>query len=75
MAFPYKTVLMVGASSGIGRAKASRILEQNPSSHIIAVGRRKEMLQELQQEHGAERVSIETCDIGDIEGLEAFVNR
>ena len=73
MAFPYKKVLMVGATSGIGRAMASRILDSTPGAHVVAVGRRATNLEELQQQHGADRVSTVVCDIGELGALTGFV--
>ena len=75
MEFPYKTVLMVGATSGIGLALARRILDETPDAHVVAVGRRAENLAALQAEYGAARVSTAACDVSDTAGLPAFAQR
>jgi short-subunit dehydrogenase involved in D-alanine esterification of teichoic acids len=71
MAFPYKKVLVIGATSGIGLALAEKILING--SHVIAVGRRKDCLDTLLQKNGAKRVSILQFDITDLEGIPTFI--
>ncbi|KFY25418.1 hypothetical protein V493_04671 [Pseudogymnoascus sp. VKM F-4281 (FW-2241)] len=46
MAFPYKHVLFIGATSGIGKAMAERIVADGVK--VTAVGRRKDALEELE---------------------------
>jgi NADP-dependent 3-hydroxy acid dehydrogenase YdfG len=72
MTFPYKKVLVIGATSGIGLALAEKILING--SHVIAVGRRKDHLETLLQKHGAERVSILQFDITDLEDIPSFIH-
>jgi len=71
MSFLYKNVLVLGATSGIGLALAERMIENGV--HIIAVGRRKENLDALQQKHGKEKVSILQFDITDLKNIPTFV--
>lgn len=64
MNLKHKTVLVTGASAGIGRACA--ILFADAGARVIILARREEKLKELANEllnvHGAEVLSIE-CDI------------
>ncbi|KAJ3482514.1 hypothetical protein NLG97_g7547 [Lecanicillium saksenae] len=73
MPFPYKAVLLVGATSGIGAGLADRLVQEG--SKVIAVGRRQERLDDFVQKHGAEKVSAIKYDITDRSGLDAFVQR
>jgi short-subunit dehydrogenase involved in D-alanine esterification of teichoic acids len=50
MPFNYNKVLVLGATSGIGRALASKLVEHGTS--VIVTGRRKEKLDEFVSEHG-----------------------
>jgi short-subunit dehydrogenase involved in D-alanine esterification of teichoic acids len=71
MPFPYKTVLIVGATSGIGLAFAERLIAEG--SKVIVVGRRKERLDAFVQKHGSEKSTAVPYDINDIDGLPKFV--
>ncbi|KAI3572366.1 short chain dehydrogenase [Fusarium oxysporum f. sp. albedinis] len=71
MAFPYKCVLVTGATSGIGLALTERIISQ--SSFVIATGRRKERLDELFERFGADKIAVEEFDVSAIDKLEAWV--
>ena len=42
---------------------------------IIAVGRRQEKLNELQQKHGKDKVSTFAFDITNLEGIEEFASK
>ena len=55
MPFQYKKVLVIGATSGIGKALASRLVQEG--SYVIVVGRRKENLEAFVHEHGSEKAS------------------
>ncbi len=73
MPFPYKTVLVTGATSGIGLALAERMIKDG--IFVIAVGRRKERLDGLVAAYGAHKVAAEQHDVSDLDGMEAWVNR
>jgi len=73
MPFPYKTVLVIGATSGIGLALAEKIIQNG--SKVIAVGRRQENLDEFVQTHGEDKCSGIKFDITDLKGIPAFVER
>jgi NADPH:quinone reductase-like Zn-dependent oxidoreductase len=75
MPFPYKKVLVIGATSGIGEDLATRILKEAPESKIIAVGRRQEKLDEFVKNHGEDRSVGVSFDITDLEGIPAFAER
>jgi NADP-dependent 3-hydroxy acid dehydrogenase YdfG len=70
MSFPYKTVLVLGATSGIGLALAEKLIENG--SYVIAVGRRKENLDSFVSEHGKEKASSIQFDITDLSSIPSF---
>lgn len=59
--FPYKKVLVLGATSGIGKALASRFVANGIA--VVVVGRRQEHLDEFVQQHGADRAFAKVFDI------------
>jgi hypothetical protein len=73
MSFPYKNVLVLGATSGIGLGFAERMIENG--IHVIAVGRRKENLESLQQRYGKDKVSIYQFDITDLKSIPSFATK
>lgn len=73
MSFPYKHILLVGATSGIGAALADRFIQEDIK--VIAVGRRQEKLDAFVQKHGPKKASGIQYDVNHSEGLEAFVDR
>ncbi|KAN0113069.1 NAD(P)-binding protein [Hyaloscypha variabilis] len=70
MSFPYKTVLVLGATSGIGLAIAETLVENG--SHVIAVGRRKENLESFVSKHGKDKASSIKFDITDLSSIPSF---
>ncbi|KAJ9104209.1 hypothetical protein QFC19_004026 [Naganishia cerealis] len=75
MPFPYKKILVVGATSGIGEDLASRILQESPATSIIAIGRRQDKLHQFVEKHGKDRATAVSFDITDLEGIPAFAER
>ncbi|KAJ4396107.1 hypothetical protein N0V93_000324 [Gnomoniopsis smithogilvyi] len=73
MPFPHKTVLLTGATAGIGRALAERMIENGV--FVIAVGRRKERLLELEQKYGPDKCVAEDFDVTDLEALPAWAEK
>ncbi|KAK4041539.1 hypothetical protein C8A01DRAFT_14718 [Parachaetomium inaequale] len=73
MAFNYKRVLLVGATSGIGAAMADKLVLEG--AKVIAVGRRQERLDAFVQKHGPEKASGVRYDITDTAGMDAFIER
>ena len=71
MPFPYKNVLVVGATSGIGLALSKKFLENG--CHVIAVGRRQENLDSLVKEYGKDKASSFKFDITDLAEIPDFV--
>ncbi|ESZ91889.1 hypothetical protein SBOR_7719 [Sclerotinia borealis F-4128] len=72
MPFPYKTVLVIGATSGIGLALTEKMLSQGVTK-IIALGRRQEQLDDLQKKHGDTKVSTVQFDITDLGGIPEMI--
>ncbi|KAK0652482.1 hypothetical protein B0T16DRAFT_426961 [Cercophora newfieldiana] len=70
MPFPYKTVLVTGATAGIGEALAERMIASG--IFVIAVGRRKDRLDALVAKHGADKVAGEAYDVSDLENMAAW---
>ncbi|KAJ8119541.1 hypothetical protein ONZ43_g3528 [Nemania bipapillata] len=70
MVWPYKTVLMVGCTAGLGVAMAERMIEHG--SFVIAVGRRKDRLDAFASKHGADKVATSQFDITDLDGIKPW---
>ena len=73
MPFPYKRVLVVGATSGIGEAIADRMVQEGVN--IIVVGRRKEALEEFVHKHGKDKSTAVPFDITELEKIPNFVTK
>ncbi|HYO40261.1 MAG TPA: SDR family NAD(P)-dependent oxidoreductase [Nocardioidaceae bacterium] len=68
-----RTVLVVGASSGIGRAAAHQLAEQG--ARLVLAARAPESLEQARQEcvgRGAEDVLVVPTDIGDRDAVDAL---
>ncbi|KAI0813203.1 short chain dehydrogenase [Xylaria sp. FL0064] len=70
MGWQYKTVLMVGCTAGLGVAMAERMIEHG--SFVIAVGRRKERLDDFAAKHGPDKVATSQFDITDLDGIRSW---
>ncbi|KAE9375351.1 short-chain dehydrogenase/oxidoreductase [Stipitochalara longipes BDJ] len=70
MSFPYKTVLVLGATSGIGLALAEKLVENG--SHVIVVGRRKQKLESFVSKYGKDKASCIQFDITDLPSIPSF---
>lgn len=73
MAFPYKTVVMVGCTAGIGLALAERMIENGV--FVIGVGRRKERLDAFVAKHGTDKVAASQFDITNLAGIKEWAAR
>lgn len=73
MPFPYKTVLVTGATAGIGEALAERMIANG--IFVIAVGRRKDRLDALVAKHGADKIAGEAFDVSNIDALGDWAKR
>ncbi|GCB24978.1 uncharacterized oxidoreductase YkvO [Aspergillus awamori] len=71
MAFPYKKILLIGATSGIGRALGASLIQHG--RFVIAVGRRQENLDRFVQEHGTENAAGIQFDINKLNEIPQFV--
>ena len=73
MQLPYKKVLVVGATSGIGWALAAKFVETGTS--VIVTGRRKEKLEEFVEKyggHGSTTVDSAVFDVTDLKAMPQF---
>ena len=73
MPFQYKRVLVIGATSGIGEALATRFVEEG--SNVIAVGRRKDRLEEFVHKHGNGKATAVPFDITEMDKIPNFVTK
>ncbi|KAL4810971.1 hypothetical protein BDV18DRAFT_155585 [Aspergillus unguis] len=71
MSFPYKHILVIGATAGIGRAMAERLVENGIK--VTAVGRRKERLDEFVSKYGEDKAQAAVLDIAQTEKIPQFV--
>ncbi|KAL1976827.1 hypothetical protein VTN31DRAFT_3109 [Thermomyces dupontii] len=70
MAFPYKKVLILGATSGIGLAFAERLVQRG--IFVIVTGRRKENLNNFVQKHGSDKAAAVPVDLTKLDALPGF---
>ena len=71
MPFKYKKVLILGATSGIGWALAAKIVQEGAG--VIAVGRRKENLEDFQKQHGKDgKVDTAVFDVTQLDKIPQF---
>lgn len=70
MSFPYKHILVIGATSGIGKAMADKFIEQG--IYVTAVGRREDRLTDFVTTHGSQNASSLVFDVSEIDKIPAF---
>ncbi|KAF2112879.1 oxidoreductase [Lophiotrema nucula] len=70
MSFPYKHVLLIGATSGIGAALANTFIAHNIK--VTAVGRRADRLEAFVSQHGPELASSMVFDISNVSKASSF---
>jgi len=68
--FIYKKVLVLGATSGIGKALASKFV--NNDIKVVVTGRRKENLDEFVQEHGKDKAEAIQFDNTQLDKIPSF---
>ena len=70
MAFPYTHVLLIGATSGIGKAMADRLVLGG--CKVTAVGRRKSRLDDFIKTHGDSKADGLPFDIAQTDKIPHF---
>ena len=73
MSFPYRKVLVIGATSGIGEALAARLVQEK--SRVIVVGRRKERLDAFVDKYGKDNASAMPFDVLELDKIPSFAAR
>ena len=71
MAFPYKHVLMVGATSGIGKGLSERFVKAGVK--VTAVGRRQDRLDDFVSKHGEAKAGGVAFDLANTAKIPQFV--
>ncbi|CEJ57323.1 Putative D-alanine transfer protein [Penicillium brasilianum] len=72
MPFAYKNVLIIGATSGIGEALATKLVENG--TRAIVSGRRRDNLNVFAQRHGADKVKTKVFDIMQLDQIPQFAS-
>ncbi len=70
MAFSYKHVVIIGATSGIGKGMADRLVESEMK--VTAVGRRLDRLNDFVKQHGDSKASRVSFDISEYQKAPQF---
>ncbi|KAJ9641032.1 hypothetical protein H2201_002267 [Coniosporium apollinis] len=70
MPFPYKKVLVIGATSGIGEALAAKLVDNGHK--VVVVGRRKEKLDAFVSKHGSDKAEAAVFDITKLDQIPQF---
>ncbi|MCJ1308573.1 hypothetical protein MMC25_002226 [Agyrium rufum] len=70
MSFIYKHVLLIGATSGIGRGMADRFIKEGIK--VTAVSRRKDKLDQFVNQHGEEKAKSIVFDISRTDATSQF---
>ncbi len=71
MSFKNKTVIITGASSGIGKATAKAFLSSG--AKVILIARREEKMQASFGAYGKERCAIYPFDLSEVAKIDSFV--
>ena len=69
-AFPYKKVLLIGATSGIGSELAEQLVQKGV--YVISVGRRQSRLDSFVSTHGSSKTAGIAFDIAEIAKIPSF---
>ncbi|KAH7142921.1 hypothetical protein B0J13DRAFT_556210 [Dactylonectria estremocensis] len=72
MAPLYKKALIVGATSGIGAALASKLIAND--TKVVVVGRRRDRLDAFVKAHGSDNASAVAFDVTNLTGIKAFAD-
>ncbi|KAL4900077.1 hypothetical protein BDW74DRAFT_188653 [Aspergillus multicolor] len=65
-----KVILVIGATSGIGRAFATKLVENKIP--VVISGRREENLQEFIRQHGSDKVTSKVFDVTKLDTIPQF---
>ncbi|KAK8129026.1 hypothetical protein PG984_010134 [Apiospora sp. TS-2023a] len=71
MPFPYTTILIIGATSGIGAAMAEKLVTEG--SKVIVCGRRQDRIDQFVNRHGSDKASGIKIDITDHGSIDTSV--
>jgi NAD(P)-dependent dehydrogenase (short-subunit alcohol dehydrogenase family) len=66
-----ETLLMTGASRGLGRAAAEKILRERPDVHLVVTARGGELAAELAESTGNPNVTALACDLASARSIRA----
>ncbi|CAM6122379.1 unnamed protein product [Calypogeia fissa] len=69
------TILITGATSGLGRGMAVRLLKEHPNVKLIITGRREQNLQEFVTEYGSSRVAAIPFDLAKVENISELAEK
>ncbi|KAL4913079.1 hypothetical protein BDW62DRAFT_220886 [Aspergillus aurantiobrunneus] len=72
MPFYYNKVLIIGATSGIGKALATKFVENNIP--LVISGRREENLREFVSRHGSDKVQGKVFDVTKLDRIPQFAS-
>ncbi|KAE8154560.1 hypothetical protein BDV25DRAFT_147484 [Aspergillus avenaceus] len=72
MSLPYKKVLIIGATSGIGQALATKLVQSG--TKIIIAGRRKENLDQFVSQYGGDKVTAKVFDVLMLDAIPQFAS-
>ncbi|KAL4738897.1 hypothetical protein BDV11DRAFT_170517 [Aspergillus similis] len=72
MSFNYNKVLIIGATSGIGKALATKCVENNIP--LVISGRREEHLQKFVRQHGSDKVKSKVVDVTELDQIPNFAS-
>jgi|TARA_R110002003_G_scaffold13_6_gene894 NADP-dependent 3-hydroxy acid dehydrogenase YdfG len=73
MSFAYKHVLLIGATSGIGKAMADQFIGQGVK--VTVVGRRQQRLDDFIAQHGGDKASGFAFDIEKVHEIPSFIEK
>jgi NAD(P)-dependent dehydrogenase (short-subunit alcohol dehydrogenase family) len=70
-----ETLLMTGASRGLGRAAAEKILRERPDVHLVVTARGGELAAELAESTGNPNVTTLPCDLASARSIRAAAGK
>lgn len=73
MSFPYQKVLLIGATSGVGEALATKLVDDG--REVIISGRRKENLQRFVERNGGRKVKAKVLDVMNLDQVSSKLRK